>query len=126
MYRVSPFTYLVSAVLSTGVSGTSVNCSEIELLKIPPPSGETCGSYLGAYAKRAGGRVLNRDSTSECRYCAMDSTDQFLEQVNIYFSERWRNVGILFVYIVFNLFAAIFLYWLIRVPKRWSRKVKKD
>jgi ABC-type multidrug transport system permease subunit len=53
-------------------------------------------------------------------------TDTFLAQLNISYSDRWRNVGLLFVYIVFNVFAAVFLYWLIRVPKKRSRKIKEE
>jgi ABC-type multidrug transport system permease subunit len=33
MYRVSPFTYLVSAMLSTGVSGADAICEPVEFLK---------------------------------------------------------------------------------------------
>jgi ATP-binding cassette, subfamily G (WHITE), member 2, PDR len=31
--------------------------------------------------------------------------------------DRWRNFGILWVYIIFNICGALFLYWLTRVPK---------
>lgn len=54
----------------------------------------------------------------------MSRTDQFLAQINIYYADVWRNVGLLFVYIVFNAVAAVFLYWLMRVPKKRSRKSK--
>lgn len=126
MYRVSPFTYLVSAVLSTGVAGTTVHCSDIELLEFPPPPGETCGSYLSSYVKMASGRVLNPNDASHCKFCPISRTDQFLATLNIHFDERWRNVGLLFVYVVFNLFAAVFLYWLVRVPKKRTSKSKKE
>ena len=58
--------------------------------------------------------------------CAMSRTDQFLAMIDIYYSDLWRNVGVLFVYIVFNAAAAVFLYWLARVPKRWNRKSKGE
>ena len=125
MYRASPFTYLVSAVLSTGVAGTAVHCSDIELLNFPPPSGQNCSSYLEAYMSRRGGNLLNPGSTTDCSFCQMATTDDFLLSLSIDPAEKWRNVGLLFIYIVFNLFGAIFLYWLVRVPKKWG-KVKKD
>lgn len=72
------------------------------------------------------GRLLNPEATSDCQVCPVADTDTFLAQVSISYSDRWRNVGLLFVYIVFNIFAAIFLYWLIRVPKKRSRKIKEE
>ncbi|OQE05807.1 hypothetical protein PENFLA_c229G02355, partial [Penicillium flavigenum] len=42
MYRVSPFTYLVSGMLSTAVSGTDVTCSTDEILTFNPPGSQTC------------------------------------------------------------------------------------
>jgi ABC-type multidrug transport system permease subunit len=38
-------------------------------------------------------------------------------------ADRWRNFGLLFVYVAFNVFGALFLYWLTRVPKK-AKKVK--
>lgn len=43
--------------------------------------------------------------------------------------ERFANVSfisILWVYIIFNVFAALFVYWLVRVPKKKFAKKKKD
>lgn len=105
MYRVSPFTYLVSAVLSVGLAGTSVKCSDIEILHVPPPQGQNCSSFLDAYVQMSHGRLLNPEATSDCQVCPVADTDTF---------------------IVFNIFAAIFLYWLIRVPKKRSRKIKEE
>ena len=55
MYRVSPFTYLVSGVLSTGLANTAVVCADIEYLHFNPPSGETCASYMKPYISSFGG-----------------------------------------------------------------------
>lgn len=117
MYRVSPFTYLVSGMLSTGLANTSVICSSIEYLHINPPSGFTCGSYLDPYTSFAGGYVLNRDDTTDCSFCSVAETNVFLKSVNSNFKDAWRNFGILWVYIVINCFGAVGLYWLARVPK---------
>ena len=126
MYRVSPFTYLVSAVLSTGLTATSVQCSSIELLQISPPAGQNCSSYLGSYIDAFKGRLLNPEATADCQVCSISQTDQFLMSLNIYYSDLWRNVGLLFVYIVFNAVAALFRYWLVRVPKKRSRETKTE
>lgn len=122
MYRVSPFTYFVSAVLSNGVGNSDITCSASEILELVPPTGDTCQEYLGSYADTFGANLLNNASTTLCKICSASKTNQFLESLNIYYSDRFRNVGILFVYIVFNCFGAVFFYWLARVPK----KIKKE
>lgn len=126
MYRVSPFTYLVSSVLSVGLAKTGVQCSDIELLRMPPPAGQTCGEYLGDYAKGTQATLVDANATDMCSLCQMSWTDQFLASLSIDYDDRWRNVGLLFVYVVFNAFAAVFLYWLIRMPKKKSHKKKKE
>ncbi|KAK1142767.1 Multidrug resistance protein [Aspergillus melleus] len=126
MYRVSPFTYLVSSVLSVGLSGTDVECSDIELLRLPPPDGQNCSTFLGPFAEMAQSRLINPEAGTECLMCTFKKTDQFLETLSINFDDRWRNIGLLFVYIVFNAVAAVFLYWLLRVPKKKSRKEKEE
>jgi ATP-binding cassette, subfamily G (WHITE), member 2, PDR len=120
MYRLSPFTYLVSAVLSTGVAQANVTCSDIEILHLSPPAGETCGSFLDPYIGYAGGYVVNGNATFDCQFCTLSSTDEFLAALSIYYADRFRNVGILLGYTAFNTCAAVFLYWLVRVPKKKS------
>ncbi|KIW81857.1 hypothetical protein Z517_04883 [Fonsecaea pedrosoi CBS 271.37] len=118
MYRVSPMTYLISGWAGTGLRGRLVHCAQNELAKFDPPSGQTCAQYLAAYLDRgAPGQLYNPDATSQCQYCPLTSADQFLAASKIYPSDRWRNFGIGFSYIVFNIFACICLYYLFRVRR---------
>ncbi|KAE8152303.1 ABC-2 type transporter-domain-containing protein [Aspergillus avenaceus] len=118
MYRVSPFTYLVSAMLSTGLSGTDVQCEAVEYLKLTPPANQTCKEYLQPYIDATqSGYLQNPEATANCGFCAMDKTDTFLASVVSYFDDAWRNFGLMWVYIAFNIAAAVFIYWLARVPK---------
>jgi len=124
MYRVSPFTYLVDAMLSTGVANTKVVCAANELLHFQPPADQTCGEYMSIYMSTAGGQLLNPSATSNCSFCALESTNQFLASISSSYDLRWRNFGILWAFIVFNAVMALVLYWLFRVPK--SSKIKKE
>ncbi|CAG8274635.1 unnamed protein product [Penicillium salamii] len=117
MYRLSPFTYLVSGMLSTAVSGAKVTCSSIETLVVDPPSNQTCYDYLNAFSTGSGGYIENPNATSACSYCPMRSTDAFLDQVFSYWSDAWRNFGLMWVYLFFNIVVALGIYWLARVPK---------
>lgn len=82
-----------------------------------PPSGQTCGSYLSTYASAAGGSIINPSATSDCGYCPLVSSDQYLSQVSISYGTRWRDYGIGFAFIFFNIFMAVFLYYFFRVRK---------
>ncbi|TGZ78451.1 hypothetical protein EX30DRAFT_322445 [Ascodesmis nigricans] len=125
VYRLSPFTYLVNSMLSTGVARAPVQCSDIEYLTLQPPKGMTCGEYLGPWKNATmGGNIVDMDATKDCKYCTLSNTDQFLDQIGINYDNRWRDMGILIVYVVFNTAMALLLYWLVRVPKKSKTKVK--
>ena len=118
------FTYLVSALLSVGVANTNVVCSDIELLTLQPPNGQTCGAYMGPFAQGIGGYLTNPDASADCGFCQVGSTNAFLQQVNSSYDTRWRDFGLMWVYVVFNVAAAVGIYWLARVPKK-ARAVEK-
>lgn len=132
MYRVSPFTYIVSGMLSTGVANNVVRCADNEILKFAPRAGASCQEYMEPYRLFAGGYLTGgtNSSMTDCAYCPIDSTNTFLTAVGIDYNNRWRDWGILWVYIIFNVFAALGLYWLVRVPKGppfWKKKqVEKE
>jgi ABC-type multidrug transport system permease subunit len=122
MYRVSPFTYWIGGVVSTMLSGRQVVCSEREVSVFDPPAGQTCGAYLADYAAVSGGTIQNPDATASCNFCSLSNGDQFLAGSSIYYSERWRNFGILFAFIAFNAFIAVLTYYLFRVANLSSLK----
>jgi ATP-binding cassette subfamily G (WHITE) protein 2 (PDR) len=124
MYRLSPFTYLVSGMLSVGLANSSVQCAERELIIFNPTSGQTCQNYTATYRALSGGYVDNPDATSNCRFCAISDTNVFLKALGSDYSQAWRNFGILWAFCIFNVVAALALYWLLRMPK--TKKDKKD
>ncbi|KAK6455693.1 multidrug resistance protein [Scheffersomyces xylosifermentans] len=125
MYRCNPFTYLVQAMLATGLANAKVTCSSKELVQFNPPNGDTCASFMADYIAKSGGYLVSPDSTTDCHYCAMSSTNQFLTSVNAIFSERWRNYGIFVAFIIINILLTITFYWLARVPKGNREKKSK-
>lgn len=124
MYRVSPFTYLVSAMMSTGLANQKVTCASIEYLHFNPRSGQNCGSYMADYISTKGGYLLDANATDSCSFCAISETNKFLAGVESFYDQRWRNFGIMWAYIIFNIVGALALYWLVRVPKK--QKAKKE
>ncbi|KXH25655.1 ABC-2 type transporter [Colletotrichum nymphaeae SA-01] len=128
MYRVSPFTYWVAGIVGTQLSGRPVTCSATETSVFNPPANQTCGEYLADYLKLAPGQLQNPEATEACRYCSLSNADQYLAGSNIFYDERWRNFGIVWAFIFFNIFIAVISYYLVRV-KKWnsgSSKPKKE
>lgn len=122
MYRVSPLTYLVDGIASTGLHARPIICAANELARFPPPQGSTCGAYLASYLHSpagSSGQLIDPSSTTMCEYCTLTTSDQFLANSNITYALRWRNYGLGFVYIFFNVCAAVLLYYIFRV-RRWS------
>ena len=122
LYRLSPFTYLVEGFLTVGLANTRVTCSSIEYLTMNPPAGQTCGAYLSTYLGTTGGYLLDEAATSGCQVCTYSSTNTFLSILKLSYANRWRDYGLLWVYIIFNIAAALGIYWLARVPKKSRAK----
>lgn len=138
MYRLSPFTYWIGGIVSTELHGRAVQCSERETNIFNPPQGMTCEAYLAPYAKAgAPGTLQNPLDTTDCRYCALSVADDFLTPAHIIWDERWRNYGIFWAYIIFDIAMAVLLYYFFRVRKSsnsggaskfklpWAKKDKK-
>ena len=110
LYRASPLSYWVSAVLSTGLANVDVICASNEFITFNPPQGQKCGDYMQDYMSRAGGYLLDDKATIDCHFCRVQHTNVFLSEINAEYSTRWRNFGIFWVCIVFNFGMAMILY----------------
>lgn len=126
MYWVSPMTYLTSGALSTGLHGVPVECAAREIVQIPAQAGLSCGEFLDPFVSAAGGRLVQAASDSACGWCPAATTDDIMHNFGINYDDRWRNFGLLWLYIVFNVGAALGLYWLARVPKKQGLKRTKE
>jgi ABC-type multidrug transport system permease subunit len=124
MYRVSPFTYLVSGLLSSGLARSYVQCAQNEFVRFDSPQDSTCQQYISDYQSVAGGYLRDPNATSGCEFCSIETTDAFLTRLSVNYDDAWRNFGILWAYVIFNIFAALALYWLVRMPK--TKRDKKE
>jgi ABC-type multidrug transport system permease subunit len=117
VYRANPFTYLVSSFMSTTLGQAPAYCDASEFLNFATPANQTCLEFMQGYISTAGGYLRDEQATGQCQYCQLDNTNQFLQSINADWNTRWRDFGLLWVYVVFNVMAAMFFYWLCRVPK---------
>lgn len=124
MYRVSPQTYLVDGLVVAGLANSEITCSPTEALRIDqlPSNVTSCGSYLEAYAKTHGGYVINPEAVSGCQYCPLSSTNSLLAGLGVQTGQPWRFVGLVLVYVVFNILVTFGFYRLARRP--WKRPVR--
>jgi hypothetical protein len=61
--------------------------------------------------------------SSLCKCVNADSvtfadTNTLLKGLGLSYDLRWRNFGIMWAFVAFNVAGAVFLYWLARVPKK--------
>lgn len=117
MYRVNPFTYVIESFLGTALAGAPVTCKPSELVQFEAPAGMNCGEYMQSYIDAKGGYLVDSFASS-CSFCGTASSDAFLQDMNMRFENRWRDFGFMWAFCVFNVVAAVGLYWLMRVPKR--------
>ncbi|KAI5799834.1 putative ABC multidrug transporter [Geopyxis carbonaria] len=131
MYRVSPFTYLIAGLLSNVLHDVPIVCSTHEINVFQPPSGQTCMEYAGEFVKMSQmGQLLNPNDTADCGYCRFSVGDEFLATVNMFNSEKWRNAGLLFVYVAFNALVVFGGFYFTRVStgsikNLFKKKAKK-
>lgn len=129
MYRLSPLTYWIGGITTTMLHERRVECVGQQASIFNPPPGMTCGEYLQPFfAQGAFGTLQNPTAASDCRYCALTSADQFLAGSRIFWADRWRNFGLMWVYIFFNITFAIVLYYYVRARKKKEapKKQKAD
>ncbi|KAE8379057.1 ABC-2 type transporter-domain-containing protein [Aspergillus bertholletiae] len=127
MYRVSPFTYWVGGIAATQMHDREIKCSDTEISIFNPPRGTACGQYLKEYLATAPGYLTNPEATESCAYCSLSTADQYLSSVHMNWNERWRNFGLFWIYIVFDIAAAVALYYIFRVKKwNWSFGKRKS
>ncbi|KAL1961696.1 hypothetical protein VTN77DRAFT_1300 [Rasamsonia byssochlamydoides] len=111
-YYVSPFTYLVSAMMSSATHGVPVQCAEAEINIFNPPAGMTCGEYAGAFAQEALAAIYNPDATENCQFCRYAVSDAYLAGLNMFYKDRWHDFGYLCAFTVFNTVLFFAVYYL--------------
>ncbi|XP_006455063.1 hypothetical protein AGABI2DRAFT_121012 [Agaricus bisporus var. bisporus H97] len=128
MYHLSPYTYLISALLGQSVGRMDINCSPTELVSVDPPSGQQCGAFFQEFIRLSGGYITNPTALNSCLYCSARTTDEWMgPNFNIRYENHWRDFGIFWAYIVFNLLSVYLFTYLLRVQShRWLAVLFKE
>ncbi|KAG8704963.1 hypothetical protein FRC08_001922 [Ceratobasidium sp. 394] len=102
LYQLDPFTRLIAGMVSTELHGLKITCTPLEFAVFQPPSGQTCVQWAGDFVNASVGYLDNPDSSSDCRYCPYSYGDDFYTGLGISFDNRWRDLGIMIAFTVFN------------------------
>ncbi|CAL9734683.1 protein Snq2p [Monosporozyma servazzii] len=115
MWKASPYTYFVQNLIGVALHNKPVVCTKKELNYFQPPNNMTCGKYMETFLSKSTGYVANPDATSDCAYCIYSVGDDYLSHISASYSYLWRNFGIYFAYIIFNIFGMIVMYYILHV-----------
>lgn len=128
MYKLCPYTYVTQSLLGITLHNRPVECKDSEYNILQPPSGTTCGAYMANYLESNPGYINNPNATANCQYCQYSVGDDWLATVGIKYDYRWRNVGFLWAYIVFNICIMLLMYYCIRFKTwtlpQWAKQLK--
>lgn len=130
MFHLSPFTYLIEGLLGNAIHDKPVVCTEKELNPINPPAGMSCAEYMGKFTNSLGepvmaGRGYYTEINGQCSYCPMSGGEDYMKSILLDSSKRFRDIGIVFAYVAFNILLLFALYYLFRVHK-WKKNKRKS
>ncbi|KAI8092617.1 ABC-2 type transporter-domain-containing protein [Halteromyces radiatus] len=117
MYWLDPFHYYIEGLTVNELEHMTVVCSDEDLVRFPPPPGQTCGQYTQNFfsSPLTPGYLANPDAMQpeQCGYCSYSNGPQFYEsRFGWSAANKWRNFGILTAFFVFNVIVFIGLvYW---------------
>jgi ABC-type multidrug transport system permease subunit len=111
---------LTSGLLSNVLHNVRVICSPTEINIFQPPSNTTCSSFLDPFLAYAPGALYNPTATENCEYCRYGTGDEYLKTLAVGWSGRWRDFGVLWAYVAFNVGLLLLLTGL----PRWDKGIK--
>ncbi|KAF9937254.1 hypothetical protein BGZ65_001623 [Modicella reniformis] len=118
MYWLDPYHYIIEALVSVQLHDVPVRCASEEFSIFNVPLGQTCQSYAAAFMEKASGYINNPNDTANCQYCQYEYGQDFYSALSMDFANRWRNLGIMCIYLAFNI---IMVMVAIRYV-RWDRR----
>ena len=130
MYYLTPFRYLLEGFLGVLLHNVPVVCAANEFARFMPPPNLTCDAYLAPSIAQAGGYVQTA-ANGQCEFCPYKTGDEFAAGLNIHFSRRWIDFGVLVAFCLLNFVIVYLCSWLYlggwrRLRARLSPKERKQ
>ncbi|SCZ91281.1 BZ3500_MvSof-1268-A1-R1_Chr1-2g01305 [Microbotryum saponariae] len=119
LYQLNPQTRIVSALIATALYELPVQCTPREFAVFEPPAGQSCSQWAAPFVQAVkAGYLNNPNASSACEYCSVSLGQQFYEPLGIRFDTRWRDLGILIAFTVFNCGVTIVASRFLKYAKR--------
>lgn len=116
IYWMSPFHYYVGSLLSSVLHDIELRCTADEFAQFAAPAGMTCAQYAGDFLSTATGYLDNPDAIGEaCRYCQYRVGDEYLQAINLKFSDEWPFFAIFILFTVVNCGLVYFMMYFVRI-----------
>lgn len=117
---IDPFHYYIEGLSVNELEHVTVVCDDSDFIEFTPPANQTCGQYLDSFfSSGATGYLEDPDAHNLCRYCRYKSGIEYLKA---YFGwdpvNKWRDLGLIICFFVFNLIVFILLCYLKRRERR--------
>jgi ATP-binding cassette, subfamily G (WHITE), member 2, SNQ2 len=107
-------------VLAATLPSTPVICTSSEAAKFDPPPGSTCGDYAAKFVAMAGrGYLANPGARSGCEFCPFKNGTEYMATLNVYPSDKWRDLGIFAAFCVSNWALVYFFIYMVRI-RGWT------
>ncbi|CAO3587861.1 unnamed protein product [Absidia cylindrospora] len=123
MYWLDPFHYYIEGLTVNELEHLTVECVDDDLLRFPPPPGQTCGEYTKNFFSnpQTPGYLANPDAMQpeQCGYCSYSSGPEFyMSRFQWGTRNKWTNVGIMAGFFLFNVIVFVCLVFLNRKGRR--------
>ncbi|CAO3598758.1 unnamed protein product [Absidia cylindrospora] len=124
MYWADPFHYYIEGLSVNEMENIQIKCTPSDLVKFTPPPGQTCGQYTQAFFNGtipATGYIDNPNAMQpeQCGYCLYSTGNEFFETNYSWSSQnKWRNFGILLLFLCSNIAIVVLLVYIRRKPLR--------
>ena len=116
MYWVNPSTYWIGGVIAATLRDIPIQCGPDEAAAFDPPPGMTCGQYAQPYVDSVGtGYITNPNATSGCGYCQYASGVEYMANLNVKPSDKWKYLPIFLAFVISNWALVYFFVYTVRV-----------
>ncbi|KAM9961803.1 hypothetical protein ACTFIR_004664 [Dictyostelium discoideum] len=123
VYHLNPCRYFMEGIVTNILKTVDVKCSDEDMAIFTfPKSFNTCQNYTSAFESYGPSGYVTKDATLNgepaCGYCIYKNGEEYYQTLDWSADNRWRNVGIIISFFVFNILMVILFIYLTRKGSR--------